>query len=366
MPTRRVLRVTTAVFSTALLGGLVPAAQAQQPPNIAVIRDRPTISQIDAQAISRWLDDSLAQLASSSSPDTDGQKFFAALMEQYRASNATPAFRQAVARSLSEVFVKRYTPPAAGQTGPVLATVYPLLALRTFKDPSAFPAFQKALTDPSPGVRLAALDGLLSIRDQIPVQQWQQLQPNLQSLGAAETDPTVLDRLFKLLSVTDAQRAPLALATVTRIMETRLPLLEQKRQWPVLADGQITAWLAGRLAGANPQTRTTVVRIIARVLADAVFSYLNQNPNDVTKEQLERVIQISEQQLRTAVGASVSGGDVSAAMLSGGPAQAQKMNAELDRWIGANGALTRPPFSLPAGLGIVRPPPASAPATEPG
>ena len=92
-----------------VLAGAAPPIFAQAPaPNLTLIRRNATISQIDDRNISAWVESQLDALFNSNNLDQDGPKFRAALLDHFQANDATPAFRQVLARSVAESLAKRY------------------------------------------------------------------------------------------------------------------------------------------------------------------------------------------------------------------------------------------------------------------
>jgi hypothetical protein len=243
---------------------------------------------------------------------------------------------------------------------------------------------------------MVAASGLLAIRGKLNDQQWAALLPTIRKAGLAESNPVVLSSLFQLLSVEQGPRVESALPVVQEILDARLDSFEQKQVLPTLADAEAAAWLGARLVALNPQLVSAGARQIARLLADALETYLSlsQKPSQAAKpaepkkpgepkkpaepkkpsepkkaepkgptgdqkeelERLERIIRSAESSLKALVkGANQP--DVTGAMLGGGADRADKMRLALNAWIGTTqspGVLNGPPYNFPSGLGIKR------------
>ena len=61
------------------------------------------------------------------------------------------------------------------------------------------PCYKLAIKDAAASVRLVAAEGLL--KSKLSAQDWDALLPDLQKQAAAETDPAVMDRLYRLLTM---------------------------------------------------------------------------------------------------------------------------------------------------------------------
>jgi hypothetical protein len=381
-PQRKKTRVATTLRTltfTAVWRRFVPSfivpllalpAMAQQAPNMELIRRSTPISAIDRQSIQNWVNSRLDELFATPTPE-EGLRLVTSLRQHYRAADATPAFREALAQIVAGALLQRYQPPAAatapaGPRADLFPIVYTLMALREFRDAAALDAFQRMLTDPTPGIRLSALEGILAIRERLTGQQWAALLPDLQARGPVETDPVVLRRLYRVLSVTDGQRAQQIVPVMVAILNGRLTRLEQADLPPVPADGEAATWLGARLANVNDaQLRNNAILQIGRILADAVHAYINQQPDAQQREQLAGVIRAAEQQLKARITGRTTP-DVTAALQTPAAGRHAAMSAELEKWIGAGGVLAQPPFNLPAGLNIRRPPPTATAPAPPG
>jgi hypothetical protein len=345
-------------------------AHAQAPgPNLAVIRRNASISEIDRQNIQRWLDGQMNQLFASNALDVDGAAFRNALLEHYQAGDATPAFRQVLSTSVIEALSRRYQGKTSLDDPNLprpLPVVYSLAIINLFNDPGSIPLFRQAMMDssnsPAPGIRAVALDGLIRMRDRMNAQTWSAVVADAQKLAAEETNPVVLVRLYRLLAPDNPEaRAAEGTVAIVRILENRLNRFEKQGQVPSIAEREAAARLGARAVGMqNTQQLNNVVLQLGRLLADAVFAFNSSSTPAAHKEDLERVIIATEQALVAIANAKASGQprpEVTRALLTPGPDQAQRIAAEVNKWIGtaeSPGFLNAPPFSLPAGLNIQR------------
>lgn len=349
---------------------MAPAQQAVQPPQPA-LRASATISALDRQTVQKWVDALLDQLFLAATPEREDPKFLAQVLEQYNAQGATPAFKEAVSRSFIASLPKRY----AGKTSlndsnlprPV-TVVHALLAMNTFADAGALDLYMKALADDTAaGVRLLAAEGLISIKPKLNAQQWSGVVAAVQKAGESEPDPVVLGRYYRLLATDSDARSQDAML---KVLDARLNRFEQKNELPAVADRLAAEWLGPRAVAMNNAANQNQITLrMARLLADCVYAYGTVGKLAERKEPIERVILSADAQLKAIATPKAAGKaipDVTKAMLDGGPAQVDKMQAEVDRWIGtasAPGLLNAAPFNLPTGLAIKRP--ATAPATTP-
>lgn len=347
-------------------------------PNLTLIRRNATIAAIDQQNIQAWVNGQLDTLLNSPTLDTEAPRTRAALLEHYTAQDATPAFREVLARSLATALTARYkgTTDVNGVTAPrPLAVVHALLILNAYEHPVAFDAYRAALADkstpPAPAVKLTAVEGLLRIREKLEPPQWSALLTELQAVGSTTQDPVTLGRIYRFLRVeAPADRVAAATDAMIAILSARLDRFEQKGESPSLSDTIATDYLAPQaVSGQNAQLQNRIAQLIGRLLADAVVAYVHQNPIGARREQLERVIFLAENQLKAiATARGKTPPNITGAMQAVAANQGEQMIAELNKWIGAGntpGVLSTAPFNLPIGLGIQR---VAAPttATAPG
>jgi hypothetical protein len=152
-------------------------------------------------------------------------------------------------------------------------------------------------------------------------------------------------------------------------------LYEEKGILPLKADGEALAWVADRAErGNDAAARLGATRRAARVLADAVYAYLNEKPGNEQRQELEELIIQVETRLEGLVrvvnrNVKLPDPTVRAAMLAGGPERNKKMEAARDQWVGSGqspGVLNAASFDFPVGLGIKRPMPATSTAAAGG
>lgn len=361
----------------ATASAITPAALAQEAikePNWPAIR-KADLAAIDRTTVQRWLDAQIQNLISNEDiPATRdaASKFHKKLMEQLTASDAAAPFKERVSDMVAGSFSKAYqvNENSAKSPHPLGASAV-LMVLRDAPRPTALPCFKSALSDPTPGPRFVAAEGLLALQKSFTQQDWTGLIPDLQKAAIAETNNPALSRIFRLLFAAPGDTAA---STILAILESRSASFEKDGRMPLRADGEAMAWLANRAEpGTDATLRVSVTRCAAHLLANAVHSYVNEKPGREHMEQLELVILLVEPRLVSLAKAidrnfKVPEPTVQTALQSGGSERHQKMTSAMTAWIGAGetqGVLNKPPFSFPVELGIKRPSPASVPASEP-
>lgn len=378
------------------------------PPATAVAQEGPTeprwnvvrttaFALVDRQTTEKWLE---AQVDALLGADTvfavqrDGKALYEKLREHYEARDASPEFRDGLADLLTSIFVARYE---AGETfaepPKPLAVTYVLMTLRDFANPAGRLAFRAALEDLTPGPRMLAAEGLAAIRQDLSDDQWSTILADVQNLATREDHPVVLSRLYRVLEV-EAGRTESGLSALMEILTRRFIRFEQQGAKPLLADTEATGWLAGQaVQTGNATTQNEAIRRAARLMADAVYEYLQLLDQPGVKpasaegaelteagaastsrrrreqqEVYERIVLAAEKQLVSLVRARASSVQLprpplSDRMLSGDPDRGAKMAETLNAWIGGGGevgVLNASPFNLPAGLAIERRTPPAA------
>jgi len=345
------------------------AAFAQEQLNLATIRKN-NFPSIDRQRVEAWTQQRMGQVLASQEPMKDGAAFVAEINQHLSASDATAAFKTGMQDVLATAFAAVYKPAAEENPATALSTVFLLALIRSHETPAAIGCYKLAIRDAASSVRLLGAEGLL--RGKIAAQDWDTLLPELQRQGSIETDPATMDRLYRVLTMNGGPALDRVLPVLVAILSSRLTRFEQKGEFPAAADANTIAWLAGRFAQIpNNETKNSVVLIAARLLADAAYHYIHTEAGPSQREQLERVILITEQQLKAMArpAAGQTQPDVTTAMTDGGTDRNAKMQKALDAWIGtpqAAGILNGAPYNFARELGIKRPVPASGPsATAP-
>lgn len=349
---------------------LAEGSLGQEQLNLAEIR-RNNFPSIDRQRVQDWAQQRIKALLVSKEPMKDGPAFVAEINQHIQASDATPAFKTGMYEVLAAAFAAQYK-PASGSNDPAaaLSTVFLLALIKNHDSPAALACYKLAIKDAASSVRLVAAEGLL--KSKIAAGEWDTLLPDLQKQAAVEADPATMDRLYRVLTMNGGPALDRVVPVLMAVLDSRLTRFEQKGEFPAVADANAAAWLAGKLGQINNnQTRSDVVRRTARLLADAVYHYTQTEAGVDQKIQLERVILITEQQLKamTPGAGSQTQPDVTTAMTEGGAERNAKMQAAMDAWIGTPqkaGLLNGAPYNFERGLGIRRPAPATGPsATAP-
>jgi len=373
-------RQLAAVLVVLALGRAAFAQEAPKEPNWTTIRQT-TLQSLDRRTVEQWVEFQINQLLTiedSEVVEKAGAAFYANMVKQYSARNASKEFQDGLARIVSAEFAKDYKPSTADAKLPQpLGVALVLMVLRDFGHPSALPCFKAALTDPKAGPRYVAAKGLAAIRQAISEDDWTALLSILQQAGTKERNPVALRAFYQALFVDTANRVDGAIQTLLKILELRLLACEQNGKLPMEVNGQAAMWLAGRAGRINNQaTQNQIVRQIGRLLADAVYTYLNEELEEAQQEQIEKLIRITEGQLQKAVKVRMPNATgfpkptVIAAVLASGDDRDQKaVTTALAQWIGSaekEGLLNQNPFSFPRQLGIQRQTkaPATAPAEE--
>jgi hypothetical protein len=257
-----------------------------------------------------------------------------------------------------------------------LPVAYVLAVLNVFSDPASLPALRLAMLDNSqpsaPGVRAAALDGLLVLRDQLNQQAWAPVVADVQKLAADERNPVVLLRIYRLLAADQPEaRATEGTTLMLRILESRLNRFEKEGVIPSIAEREAAAWLGARAAASQNAAQVNAITLqLGRLLADAAHLVVDPATPAPRKETLERIVLAAEQALVAIADAKAQGRpkpNVTGALLAPGADHAKRIADEVNKWIGTSGAagfLNVAPFNLPAGLNIQRAKPvATATAT---
>jgi hypothetical protein len=343
-------------------------ALGQEQVNLAEIRKN-SFPGIDRQRVQDWCQQRIKQLLASKEPLKDGPAFISEINGHIQAADATPAFKTGVVEALAAGLAAQYK-PATDTANPAsaLTTVLLLTFLKNHDSPGAAACYKQAIKDAAPSVRLVAGEGLL--RSKMSAQDWDALLPELQKQGIAETEPVVMDRIYRVLTMNGGPAVDKLIPVLMAILDARLTRFEQKWEYPVVADANVVVWLGGKYAQiSNNQTKSDIVRRTARLLADAVYNYTQTEAGRDQRQQLERVVLLAERQLKVMAkpAAGQAQPDVTTAMTDGGADRNLKMEKEIGAWIGTAqvaGILNAAPFSFERGLAVKRPPPpASAPAT---
>jgi hypothetical protein len=153
--------------------------------------------------------------------------------------------------------------------------------------------------------------------------------------------------------------------TRLRVLDARLLRFEQQGELPAMADVEVLTWMVSRLAASitpDDDGRRTAGGPIAGRCRTSTQARLDE----VTGQRIERVI-VGPRQLKAAVKpASPASPDVTEAMYKGGATVGEAMQLQVNQWIGTTqtaGLLNKPPYNLPAGLGIQRTEPATGQPT---
>jgi len=303
------------------------------------------------------------------------------MLAHFKAADATDGFRQGFAEAVAKEFIGRYKPQTTNpaRASPV-PTVVALMVLKTYDHPSSLPCFKAALKDPAASVRLAAADGLLAAK--IPAADWKTLLSDLQQAAMAEADPVTLGRLCQVITKAGGPPTSQTITALLKILDARFTRFETQGEFPARADTQVVTWLAAAVPGINnAEIRNSVVRRIARLLADAVHVYINEAAGEEGEESLQKevsearrnelqwVIAEAELQLRILVKPAEPRPDVTAAFFEKNPQNRhEQMTRQIGLWIGSDqgaGVLNGAPFNFERGLNIKRTPAATRPAPEP-
>jgi HEAT repeat protein len=264
---------------------------------------------------------------------------------------ATPAFRTAFIEELSREAQARFTsaPPTVRWA---LAE-----ALRSFDDPAAIDGLTAALQSDDVIVRWRAATGLLSLRDRVGA-----AAPNVLSAleQTARSEPHELVRRSVYLAMLMPDRLDDGLAKLASALVARREQVDQGPAAGLKAETDLFERLArpdSLLRNASERGRADLTRALAAILTTAVGRYtaLPADASALDKEALERLILQTESALRVAA-REVAGGnsapDVTAAMSAGGADAANRLQAELAKWVGQEGSpglLNQAPWDVPVG-----------------
>jgi len=335
---------------------LASSGLAQERPDFDMLRKTKLDSKLDRDRVDAWLEQQVKQLLTGDEPMVAGKALYQGLREQLQADDATTGFKNGLVDLLAASFAQQYKPAATGdaQAGNPLPTVFVLTLLKMHDRPGAIACYRAGLADPTAGVRLVAADGLLNGR--IEADAWATLLPELQKAATAEPNPVTLGRLYRAITKKGGAPAKQVITALTTILNARFERFETKGEFPAVADAEAVAWMTAQAGG----TRMDATRAAARLLADAVWIYTNQDASQDQKRQLERVIVTIETAL-TKVAAKPDNTpkpNVTKVMSAGGANRLAAVASECDKWIGTEeteGYLNGAPFNFPRGLGIKRP-----------
>lgn len=357
------------VLTGCLVFACAAAATGQeQQLNLADIRKN-NFGTIDRQRVEDWCRQRIRLIMASKEPLKDAPAFISEITGHIQAADATSAFKAGMVESMATAFAALYKPATDGKDPVALGNVVLLAFLRRHDSPAATACYKLAINDAFSGMRLVAAEGLL--KSKLSPQDWEELLPALQKQASIETDPATMDRLYRVLTMNGGPAVDRVVPVLSAILNARLTRFEQKGEFPAVADANVTIWLAGKFAQINnEQMKNDIVRGTARLLADAVYHYTKTQAGREKREQLERVVLITEAQLKAMV--RPSGGqtqpDVTSAMTEGGTERNAKMEKAMAAWIGTAevaGILNGAPYNFQRGLGIQRPAPTSGPASAP-
>ncbi len=355
--------------SVVLLGLLVSTAVGQSPekPKLDTVR-KGAFTGRDRDTTRAWLEQEIKSLFEA--PDASktiqqgAQLFFATdgLVPNYLATDTNRAFQQGIAEIVAAAFKSAFqaAPADISKRNP-LATTYTLMALKAFNDPRvSLDCFTVALSDPFPGVRLAALDGLMAIWEPLATAQKQAILNQLQSLAVKETDGATLSRMYTALTQQqDPSRLRQTAETILKILDARLADGERNGRPPLLADTQAIGWLSNNINQfKNDPIYNMIVLAAARLLADACEIYVNEVHSPTRAQELEVIIHQADEEMKkiakAAEKAPPSTPDIANTMRrTPGEERKNKVRDELANWIGdtvRKGHLNQAPFTLSSGL----------------
>jgi hypothetical protein len=334
------------------------------------------MSPLDKSTVQKWLTAKVEELLTADDPLKPGDEFYKKIREQIKAAGQS-AFVPELGQAMAEAFDARYKAVGPSNAKP-LGAVFILMTLREFGSGSApatttalLSAYQAAIGDRAAAVRCQAMMGLNLLGPNIPANKRADAVESVRKAATTETDSVVLDRMYKFLqALASAPAQPQDAQAILSILDARLTRIEQNSEIPFTADQDAVAWLA-KNAPNNPQIQTAVARAAARLMADAVYAYVNNGPPLDLKARLELIATEAEKTLTGLYRTKVPNGTPPKPTLSelfsqGGTSLNANLTANVDKWIGSGqtaGLLTPPQaFNLPIGLGIKRPPPATSTA----
>ncbi len=363
-----------------------PASVAGQEPNWSAIRKGP-LSATDQGTVPKWIAAEIDQIFTAEDPAKPGLEFYKKITSQVRAPDAAVPFKEAVSQAIAQAFTARYQRAAGSDNRPnPLAPVFVLMTLRQMGPfASALPAFQAVFGDPTPAVRCQGITGLNALRASIPAATRTRLIEPIRKAAIAETTPSILSRFYDFIEYVGdnpAQGQDLQIMqTFVGILDARLSRVEKQGEWPAVADAETINWLAGKVRAPtfnNAQVLKDVVRVAARLLADAAYAQANLKPSEQIELELERIVALTEDPSdadRPVLGladlykAKVPNGavpspSVTEAVNSTTPDQKARVSTAIAKWIGSDQTkgVLNDPFGLPVGLNIQRPAPTTSTA----
>jgi len=366
-----------------------PVFSQEEGPNLPEIR-KATFADIDRRTVSDWSNKQIDELFKADDPTISliqGGIFCNTVITNYKAANATARFQSGMAEIITQSFGKHYK-SGANNAPPqyIIGITYLLTMLKEFAQPTSRAVFQQALSDPVPGFKVLGAEGLLAIRDTIRDEDWRAIVSTVDKLGVKETNPAVLSRFYRLISVNTGPRVTDSLPVMLKMLDSRLTQIDKQGKLPGPVDSEAVEWLGRIFSGINDEAQQNGITLsIARLLTHSVYAYLpllQEAPDPkkkdkikkltAKKKRLELIIESTEKQLKSIATAKAPGKprpDISGVIPEGGLERGKNMLLELDKWIGtedAPGLLNGPPFSFKRGLDITRvvPGPAETADTE--
>jgi hypothetical protein len=335
------------------------AQQEAVKPEFDRLRTTPLTSTIDRQRVEKWLDQEIPALYQAESPLSAGAAFFKSLNQHLRANDATSGFKTGMTGLLNGALLKAYEPMTAEvRESNALVTVFLLSLMKASTSANGLPAYQAAISDPTPGVRLVAADAIERV--QLSTEQWTQLVPAIRQAASTESSPAVVQRYYRILQRQDGPPEAVAAEAMVAILQARTARFEQDSEFPCVGDARAIGWLTQRASrAANSDLRPQVIQVAAKLVADAVHSYVSESVTGDLQHQLERVIILAEGHLKAlARGGEGDQPNVSQILTSDVDSRLARLQDAVNAWIGtadADGYLNKAPFNLPRGLGITRP-----------
>jgi len=343
-----------------------PTAEDQ---TIDTIRRLSSIGQPDQERIRQWVQQQVDRLAATKGtrpePGPSGaefKKFRQRFLDQFSNTNNTPEFRAAFAAQTSAVASTEF---AKAELDPTVSWGLAHALLDMQRQPESFAGLSAGLKARAPIARYLAARGLVAQRAVIAAdkERLAQTVQNLRTAAIAETDPTVLGRLYEALAFVEAPAA--AFDAYLAIMDARIA---QRRLAPAADGAEIAAYEFFRnpkvLAALDANQKAELVRrgaVLMRIDAERYRDPSLAPPKDAQtsdlafteREWLERSLDGAEEILAAVVGEG-KGGKIRDAFNAGGYEQREAVVRETYKWVGNattgdKGAANDAPWNVPVG-----------------
>lgn len=319
-----------------------------QPGSLEPLRTRASLDEAARQQIAQWVRQQ-ADAVRQAVFDNQRIQALEALRQELSASQATPAFRQALAEAALTAL-----PEAAGEAGgKSLAVLLGVVDLAARHAPVA--AVIDAIEQGPPVLRVILAARLRARAQQRPIDEPPVLR-RIAEAAAGETDPLVARDLVAALG--GSANAGARFEALLAVLRARAERASREGPADVLADIEIARLIEPLTSGQITQAaRVELARLLGQYLALLGRSYLGSDarywPAEY-REQVETAIVLLESALAAVVRTTGGGAQLPEAGEALRSGDTEGFREALGRWVGTaeqGGILNDPPWNLPRGGG---------------